>query len=250
VKVLVLGGGYDEGLDGLDVVRDAPLVGDDVVGLLIDTHVPVTEADLERLPSLRVIATASTGFDHVPVEPAGRRGIWVCNVPSYCVEEVAKTTLAFLLALTRGVVALDRHVRAGGWDVRAAGRLRRLRDTRIGIVGFGRIGSAFAERVLALGCEVWAHDPYVAPDLIGAKGVRPVALADLLRESDAVSLHVPLTHETVGLIGEQELATMRSAAVLLNTARGPVVDVDAVARALRAGTLAGAALDVLPSEPP
>jgi len=250
VKVLVLGGGYGEELDGLDVLRDPPAVGDDVVGLLIDTHVPVGADDLERLPGLRVVATASTGFDHVDVEAATRRGVWVCNVPDYCIEEVAETTLAFLLALTRGVVALDRSVRGGGWDLRAAGPLRRLRDTRVGIVGFGRIGSEVAARAAALGCDVWANDILVSPEEVASAGVRPVSLDELVRECDAVSLHVPLTPETVGLIGEQELAAMKPTAVLLNTARGPVVDVDALVRALRAGRLAGAALDVLPSEPP
>jgi D-3-phosphoglycerate dehydrogenase len=250
VKVLVLDEGYAGHVDGLDVVLGGPLAGDDVAALLIDVHISVREEDFDRLPALRAIATASTGFDHVDVATASRRGVWVCNVPDYCTTEVAETTMGFLLALVRGIVVQDRNVRGGGWDPRAVPSMRRLRDVRVGIVGFGRIGSAVAERALLLGCEVWANDPFVSAETIAAAGVRPAALDELLRECDAVSLHVPLAEDTIGLIGARELGLMRPAAVLLNTARGQVVDLEALLGALRSGRLAGAALDVLSEEPP
>ncbi len=250
MKVIVLDDGYAGHVEGLEVVRGGALAGDDVAGLLIDVHIPVGEEDFERLPALRAIATASTGFDHVDVAAASARGVWVCNVADYCTEEVAETTIGFLLALVRGIVTHDLNVRAGGWDPRAVPSMRRLRDVRLGVVGFGRIGSAVAARVRALGCEVWANDTLVPAEQIAAAGVRPAALDELLRECDAVSLHVPLTGETIGLIGSRELGLMRPGAVLVNTARGQVVDLEALLEALRSGRLAGAALDVLPVEPP
>ncbi|HEU4448669.1 MAG TPA: NAD(P)-dependent oxidoreductase [Gaiellaceae bacterium] len=240
-------------LPGLTVeaVEDpAVWAGDDVVGLLVGTEVRVGPAELDRLPSLRVVATCSVGFDHIDLEEASRRGVWVCNVPDYCVEEVADHTLALLLALLRGVVELDRDVRAGGWNSDAAGPLRRLSGTRLGVVGFGRTGRAVAARALALGFEVWASDPVVPAERIAAAGARPATLAELLAACAAVTLHVPLTPETEGLIGTEEIARMPRGAVLVDTAREQLVDTAAVLRALTTGQLGGAALDVLAVEPP
>ena len=228
--------------------RSRPWSGNDVTGLLV--WQAVTEADMARLPALRVIATATTGFDNIDTEAAARRGIWVCNVPEYCVEEVADTTIALLLALLRGVVALDRTVRAGDWDDHAAGPLPRLSDTRVGIVGFGRIGRAVARRARALGIKTWAHDPLVADSQIAAAGVTTASLEDLLRSCGAVTLHVPLTKENEHLIGARQLALMARGSYLINAARGPLVDLDAMLAALDSGKLAGAALDVLAVEPP
>jgi D-3-phosphoglycerate dehydrogenase / 2-oxoglutarate reductase len=251
VTVLVLDEGYtDDVLGGLDAVRGTTLAGDDVRGLLVDSHIPVRAEDLRRLPRLLAVATASVGFDHVDVEAASGLGVWVCNVPDYCTEEVADTAVAYVFALVRGIVALDRSVRSGVWDSHGAGALGRVARLRVGVVGFGRIGRAFAARMSALGCEVWANDPFVGARELETAGVRAADLPELLGACDVVSLHVPLTEDTRGLIGEAELASMRPTAVLLNTARGPVVDVDALVAALRAGRLGGAALDVLPVEPP
>jgi D-3-phosphoglycerate dehydrogenase / 2-oxoglutarate reductase len=238
VKALAYGDGW-----GIDVVREpAP----DVDAILTLPRFPVGEALMDSLPMLRVIGTASVGFDHIDVDSAAARGIAVVSVPDYCTEEVADHTLALLYALIRGVVELDRSVSRGGWDARAAGPLRTLAGMRAGLVGLGRIGGAVATRLLALGCEVWAHD--VVP--VARDGVRFVPLGELLRSCDAVSIHVPLTRETRGLIGRAEIASMRPDALLVNTARGLVVDAGAVLQALRSGSLGGAALDVLPHEPP
>lgn len=240
-------------LDGLavEVVRGGePWSGDDVVALLVGTDVAVRESDLDRLPALRIVATCSVGFDHVATEAATRRGVWVCNVSDYCVEEVADHSLALVLALLRGLVELDRVVRAGGWDWTAAGPLRRARGTRLGVVGFGRIGRALSARGLALGFEVWANDPAVPDEDIAAAGVRPSSLRELLESCEAVSLHLPLTPETAGLLGADEFALMPAGAVLVDTARAELVHLDALLGALESGRLAGAALDVLPVEPP
>jgi D-3-phosphoglycerate dehydrogenase len=259
VRVLLGDSGYSlenvrELLAGLEVEVERgtePWGGDDVAALLVGTDVHVGSEDLDRLPALRVVATCSVGFDHIAVEAAAERGIWVCNVPDYCVEEVADHSLALVLTLLRGVVELDRVVRDGRWDDwRAAGPLRRIRGLRLGIVGFGRIGRALGERAAALGLEVWATDPAVTDAEIAAAGARPASLDELLAACEAVSLHLPLTPGTEGLIGAAELARMPHRAVLVDTARAQLLDLDALIQALDDGRLAGAALDVLPVEPP
>jgi D-3-phosphoglycerate dehydrogenase / 2-oxoglutarate reductase len=242
MSVLVLDRRYPpEHLAGLEVVRRSRR---DVEAVLALPGTPFGAAEMDALPALRVIATATIGYDHIDVEAAAERGIWVCNVPDYCVEEVADHTVALVLALLRGVVTLDRHVRAGRWNSAAAGPLRTLAGLRVGIVGYGRIGSAVGRRLTALGCKVFAHD------LVAVEDVPRRPLGRLLGTSDVVSVHVPLTRETEGLIGEDELARMRPGALLVNTSRGSVVDVRALVRDLREGHLGGAALDVLPEEPP
>jgi D-3-phosphoglycerate dehydrogenase / 2-oxoglutarate reductase len=240
-------------LDGhaLDVVSGGePWAGDDVVALLIGTDVRVTADDLARLPALKIVASCSVGYDHVAYEEAERRGVWVCNVPDYCVEEVADHSLALLLGLLRGIVELDRSVRAGAWDWTAAGDLRRIRGTRLGLIGFGRIGRALAERGSAVGFDVSATDPAVSPEAIAAAGAKAASFDELLESCEAFSLHLPLTPETKGLIGAEELARMPRGSVLVDTARAELVDLDALLSALKSGHLGGAALDVLPSEPP
>jgi phosphoglycerate dehydrogenase-like enzyme len=238
-------------LTGFTVERaERPLAGADVVGLLVSDRERVGEDDLERLPALRAIASATTGLDHVALEAAAERGIDVRNVPDYCTEEAADTTLALLLALLRGAVELERSVRAGRWDYTAAGPLRRVAGTHLGIVGFGRIGQAVARRALALDLRLSVNDPLVPTEEITAAGARAAGLDELLTACAAVTLHAPLTPETEGLIGARELALMPRGAVLVNTARGRLVDVDALLAALERGHLAGAALDVLPEEPP
>lgn len=232
MKLLLLDERYPrELLAGFEVVT-APQ--EDVVAVLTLPGHPVDRDLCALLPALRVVGTASVGFDHVDAP----RGVRVVSVPDYCTEEVADHTLALIYALLRGVVAFQ----SLPWDAKAAGPLRTLRGLRVGIVGVGRIGSAVALRLRALGAEVLPHD------------VRPidggVTLDELLGAADVVTLHVPLDRTTRGLIGRDELAAMKPGALLVNTARGPVVDLGAVLDALRSGRLGGAALDVLPVEPP
>ncbi len=225
-----------------------PWSGDDVVALL--TWDVVSEEDLARLPALRVIATASVGFDHIDTEAARRHGVWVCNVPDYCIEEMADSTIALALALLRGVVVLDRSVREGAWDDHAAGPIDRIAEARIGIVGFGRIGRAVAAQARALGIEVWATDPLVSAEDMAVAGVTSVAFEELLADCSLVTLHVPLTAGAPPLIGSRELGLMPRGAFLVNTARAGLVDQPALLAALDSGALAGAALDVLDVEPP
>jgi D-3-phosphoglycerate dehydrogenase / 2-oxoglutarate reductase len=229
---------------------EAPWEGDDVVGLLVGPDYPVDREDVERLPALRVVATCSVGYDHVDLEAAAARGVRVANVPDYCVEEMAESTVAMLLSLLRGIVVLDRSVWSGDWDYRTAGVLSRVSGTRVGVIGVGRIGRAVTERALALGMEVWASDPVVGADAIRQAGARAAELDELLAACRAVTLHVPLTPSTRHLLGRRELELMPGGAFLVNTARADLVDMDALAEALRSGRLGGAAFDVLPEEPP
>ena len=229
---------------------EAPWRGEDVAGLLAGPDYPVTGGDLASLPALAVVSTPSVGFDHIDLEAAAARGIWVTNVPDYCVDEMADSTLTLLLALRRGVVALDRSVREGRWDYTAAGPLSRLGAMRLGVIGFGRVGRAVAARAQALGVAVAATDAAVPDAEIAAAGAHPAPLAELLETCDAFTLHAPLTSATEGMIGERELERMPRGAILVNTARARLVDVAALVRALESGRLAGAALDVLPVEPP
>lgn len=221
----------------------------DVVGILT-CFAKTTGKVIEAAPDLRIVARYGVGVDNIDVATATRRGIPVTNVPDYCVEEVSDHALALILAASRQVARYDRAVRAGRWDLKVGRPMHRLRGQTLGILGLGRIGTRLAEKALALGFRVLAHDPVVPPARAEALGARMVSLTDLLAEADAVSLHVPLTPQTRHLIGAAELARMKPGAVLVNTARGDLVDLDALREALAAGRIAGVALDVLPQEPP
>jgi D-3-phosphoglycerate dehydrogenase / 2-oxoglutarate reductase len=221
--------------------------GDGDADVLVVQYATVDAAWLDRMPSCRAVIRYGVGVDTIDVEAATARGVWVVNVPDYGTDEVADHALALILALLRGVAVLDRSVRAGGWDERAAGELRRFSRLTLGVVGFGRIGAAVAHRAAAFGLRVLGHD--VRPDAVGP----PAAAAsfdELLEASDVITLHAPLTPQTHHLIDAAALALVQPTAYLVNTARGGLVDARAVLDALDAGRLAGAALDVFEHEPP
>ena len=160
------------------------------------------------------------------------------------------TPLRFYLALARRITVADGAVKAGAWEVVAHAGIRRLRGQTVGLIGFGKIAKALASKVQPLGMKVLVHDPYIEPALIARLGVQAVSMDKLLAEADAISIHVPLSSETRNLIGQRELARMKPTAFLINTSRGGIVDEQALAEALKAGRLGGAALDVLSVEPP
>ena len=187
------------------------------------------------------------GVDNVDVEAATRRGVWVANVPDYGTDEVADHALALALALLRGVTVYDRSVRAGGWEYQDARPLRRLSELTFGVVGCGAIGQAVAARAAAFGMRV------IGADVLDGRPPGPierVELAELLAVSDVISLHATLDENSRGLLGEQALAACKPTAVVVNTARGGLIDTTALLAALDAGAIAGAALDVLDPEPP
>jgi len=228
-----------------DVTRAAA----DADGLLVQ-YARVDDDALAALPRVRVVVRYGVGVDTIDVQAAARRGVWVANVPDYGTQEVADHALALLLALARGVVRQDREVRAGRWDVNAVRPLRRLSELTLGVVGLGRIGAALARKAHAVGFGVVGHDPRGLPDELRALGVREVALDELWGAVDALSLHLPLTAETHHLLGEEALARLRPGALVVNTARGGLVDGAALLRALEDGRVGGAGLDVLEREPP
>lgn len=205
----------------------------------------VSAAAISAAPALKIVARLGVGLDNIAVETATSAGAWVTNVPDYCVEEVSDHAVAFALAWTRGIALFDREVRAGRWDP-AGARLRRLSTLTCGIVGIGRIGCATARKLAAFGCPVLAHAPRTPADTAGAQLVE---LDTLLAQSDIVVLHVPLNASTRHLIDRDSLMRMKPGALLINLSRGAVVNTEALIEALDNGRLAGAALDVLESEP-
>jgi len=205
---------------------------------------------LEAADGLRAIVRCGVGVDNVDVAAAAERGIAVARVPDYCVDEVADHTLALILAVERGVAVLAVSAAGGAWDFRAAGSLRRLRGRTLGLLGFGRIAQEVAARGRGFGLAIAAHDPYVGDDDIRRLGAEPLGFSALLARSDILSVHVPLTESTRGLVDADVLAQLPAGAIVVNTARGGLVDEQALAAALRSGRLRGAALDVLESEPP
>jgi D-3-phosphoglycerate dehydrogenase / 2-oxoglutarate reductase len=196
----------------------------------------------------RGIIRYGVGFDNIEVAAATERGIVVANVRDYCTDEVANHTIMFLLALARKLCPLDANMRGGGWN-KGAALPQAVYGETLGIVGLGRIGRAVARRAEALNLRILAYDPYVDGVTMGDHHVEKVDLDTLLRESDYVSLHADLNDETRHLIGRRELALMKPSAYLINTARGPEVDTQALIGALNEGQIAGAATDVYDEEP-
>jgi D-3-phosphoglycerate dehydrogenase len=208
-------------------------------------------ADLiDSLRQCKVISRYGIGVDMIDLEAAAAKGIPVANVPDFCIDEVSSQAVGFIMDLNRHTVALDAFVRSGGWGSRPVpcSAPRRLAGQVLGLVGLGAIGREVARKSAALGLTVIAYDPYLqnAP----TSDVTLVGLDELLERADYVSLHCPLVPATRGLIGAEQLALMRPNAFLLNLSRGPVVDQAALVSALSAGAIAGAALDVLTTEPP
>jgi D-3-phosphoglycerate dehydrogenase len=221
----------------------------DADGILIGARLRLDGPLLDQLRHCRVIVRYGVGVDNVDVAAASARGITVANVPDYCVEEVATHAIAMVLALNRRLIALDRTVRQGRWELGPGAGMRRLSECTLGLIGFGRIGEALGRRAVALGMRVVAADPARPPEQIEAAGAVPVSLDSLLRESDFVSIHAPKIGADP-ILGAAEIATMRSHACVINVARGGLVDEGALAEALRDGRLAGAGVDVIDPEPP
>jgi phosphoglycerate dehydrogenase-like enzyme len=222
-------------------------------GLMI-MRFKVTEADLRRFPRLRAICRMGVGYDILDRKAAAERQIMIVNVPDYGTTEVADHAIALALALRRGLLLhheLQRRDPPAAWRYVRDPLVRRTGVQTFGIVGLGRIGTAAALRAKALGFRVVFFDPNLPNGAELGVGVeRAASLEALLRQTDTLSIHAPLTPLTRGLIGAKELALLPQGAVVVNTARGPIIDIDALAEALRSGHLAGVGLDVVPMEPP
>ena len=222
----------------------------DADALIVSRFPQISQRLLESFKKVQMIVRNGVGYDNVDADAAYRLGIPICNVPDYGTEEVADFAILLTLALQRKLQSALADVRGGKWSWRAAEPVRRLRGQLFGIVGCGRIGTATALRAKALGFSVQFYDPYVSNGYEKAIGVaRCASLDELLRSSDVVSLHCPLTSETRGLIGLEALRSMKPGAFLVNTARGPMISEAELIEVLRAGHLSGVALDVLDNEP-
>lgn len=225
-----------------------PLVAD--ADAVITQFAPLRREVIQAMTRAKVIVRYGIGVDNVDLEAARECGIPVCNVPDYCIDEVADHTLAFILATTRQVVPNCLHVREGKWGLATPlDSLKALKHLTVGLIGFGRIGREVAARLKAFKCRVLVHDPVTPPADIEAAGCIPSDRTALLAESDIISLHCPSTPQTRGMVNRVTLESMKPGVVLINLARGDLVDSEALLEALQQGKVAAAALDVFAPEP-
>ncbi len=243
------------GLD-VDLIRLNAKTTDDLMPAVLDADglivqwANINRDTLQALRKCRVISRYGIGVDMIDLAAAGECGIPVCNTPDYCIDEVSTHTLSFVLMLNRNILPQHRHVQAGKWGSPVPTPPARLSQQTVGVIGMGNIGRVVVRKLLAFGVTVLVYDPYITAEQAAAAGVEQVALDELLRRSDYVSLHCPLTDETRHLISTPQLRAMKPGAYLINMARGPIVDQAALYEALAGRTIAGAALDVFEKEPP
>ncbi len=244
----VLGDGFDiRHVDGADRAALLPALAD-ADAVLIRSATQVDEEALAAAPRLKVVARAGIGLDNVDVKAATARGVMVVNAPQSNIVSAAEQAVALLLACARNLAPANASLKAGKWQ-RSKWTGVEIADKVVGVVGLGRIGVLFAQRMSAFGVKLLAYDPYVQPARAAQIGVRLVGLDELLRESDFISIHLPKTAETVGLIGEKELASCKPGVRIINAARGGLVDEHALAQAIKSGHVAGAGIDVFATEP-
>ena len=226
----------------MQVARDADA--------LLVTYAKVTAEMIGQMTRCRIIARFGIGVDNVDIAAATNASIVVTRVPDYCIDEVSDHTMALLLALARKIPFANSRAHAGRWEMPAVVPIHRLRGSVLGLVGFGRIPQLVAPKAKAFGLKVIGYDPFVSEETMKRAGVEKVDFCELVKVSDHISIHTPLVPETNHLFNADVFRRMKPTAHLINTARGAIVDEEALARALDQGHLAGAALDVLSQEPP
>lgn len=217
----------------------------DADGIIVQ-WAPITAKVISKLDRCKVIVRYGIGVDNVDLAAARQKGIPVCNVPDYCIDEVADHTVALALALARQLIQIDTRTRAGVWKIIPDKPMPSFSEMTFATAGYGRIARAVLDRASAFGFKLAAYDPYVAPS---SDRVAPLSLDELFRQADVLSLHVPLSPETKHLVNAGRLAQMKPTAILVNTARGSLIDTTALAQALQAGTIAAAGVDVFEFEP-
>ena len=248
-RTIVEGAGFELSAHQCKSEQDVITYGQNADGILTQ-YAHIGAAAMDNLPHLRVIARYGTGVDIVDVDAATRHGIQVTNAPNeWCADEVADHAIALWLSAARKITEYDAATRRGEWQWQTGEPIWRLRGRIFGLLGYGAIGRLIATRAQAFGVEVWAYDPFVDADQFRADGVRPVALDELVSSSDYLTIQAPLTPETHHLFNESTLAQMKPTAILINTARGPIIEDAALYRAVREGVIAAAALDDLEEEP-
>jgi D-3-phosphoglycerate dehydrogenase len=214
------------------------------------TYAKITAEMIGQMTRCRIISRFGIGVDNVDIAAATKAGIVVTRVPDYCIDEVSDHTMALLLALARKIPFANSRAHAGHWEMPAVVPIYRLRGSVLGLVGFGRIPRLVAPKAQAFGLKVISYDPVVSQETMNRAGVEKVEFSELISVSDHISIHAPLLPETDHLFNASVFCKMKPTAYLINTARGPIVDEQALAQALDKGHLAGAALDVLSHEPP
>ncbi len=226
----------------IEVAHDAAAV--------VAQYTTISARVIAELPECRVIARYGTGVDIVDVDAATRHDVLVTNVPNdWCENEVADHAMALLLAVARKINVYDRATRGGTWQWQSGAPIHRLRGSVLGLLSFGAIARAIAARASGFGMRITAHDPYLSAEQITAAGVTGVSFDELITESDFLVIQAPLTPQTHHLFDEAQLRRMKPTAILINTARGPIVDDRALHRALSEGWIAGAGLDDIEEEP-
>lgn len=241
---------------GADFVAGHCVSESDVIDLagsadaIITEYAPITKHVIEKLDRCKIISMNAAGYDNVDVEAATKAGILVVNCPDYCYEEVADHTMALLLACGRGIVRFDRQIQKQVWDFKSAGRLDRIRGTVLGLLGFGGVARAVAQRAKVFGMKVVAYDPYISDAIFNKEEVMRVDFEFIFKESDFISIHTPRTPETINLVSEQELSLMKPSAYIVNTSRGGILKGKALFEALSQRKIRGAAIDVMEKEPP
>jgi D-3-phosphoglycerate dehydrogenase len=259
-KVILTDGLSQEGKDVLskdvDVIDCSGISGEDLLKMVSDCHglivrgrTRVIAAILDAAPHLKVVGRAGVGVDNIDLATAQSRGVTVVNAPTSTSIAVAEHTLALMLSLVRQIPQADTSMKAGLWNKKQLGGTE-LNAKTLGIIGMGHIGSGVAQRASAFGVKVLGYDPFLDKATIHQRGAQPEDLNDLLVQSDFISLHIPLTPETRGMINGQILGLMKRGAYLICAARGGIVDETALLNALESGQIAGAALDVFNKEPP
>lgn len=217
---------------------------------LLVTYAKITAEVIAGLKNCKVIGRFGIGVDNIDLDAAAAAGITVTYAPVYCLDEVSDHAMALLLSLARKIPYSNKLVSSGRWEMPAVVPISRLRGNKLGLVGLGNIPQTIVPKAQAFGLEILAADPYAPDEVFERLNVTRVDFEELLRTSDYISVHAPLTPETEKMFNAEAFATMKNNALLINTARGPLVDTDALADALEAGQIGGAALDVLPVEPP
>ncbi len=216
---------------------------------ILNRAAPMTAKVIEKLEKCKVIARYGVGVDNVDVSAATARGIVVANVTGYCDDEVSTQAIALMLSLARKLVSHDKAVREGAWDIGSADPIHRTKGQTLGLVGFGRIARMVARKMAGFGMTMLAYDPFVTQEQAEPLGVKMVDLEALLKESDFVSVHAPMTPSTKHTINAKTLDLMKPTAYLVNTSRGGLIDQAALAKALEDKRIAGAGLDVYEREP-
>ncbi|PWW29493.1 D-3-phosphoglycerate dehydrogenase [Cytobacillus oceanisediminis] len=216
---------------------------------ILNQYAPISRRVIESLENTKVISRYGVGVNTIDLDAANAKGITVANVPDYGMEEVSNHALALLLSWARKVTLLNNEVKKGKWDFKACVPIHRFNEQTVGVLGFGRIPRRFIEKVKPLGFKTAAYDPFVSAEDMAAAGVQKMELDEIIREADYLSVHVPLIKDTFHMLNEERFRQMKKNAVIINTARGPIIDEKALIAALEEGIIAGAALDVTEEEP-